>query len=81
MNMQELMAEAVLLPVEERVRVVDVLLDSLNPKESASDERWAEVARRRLEQLASGQVTAIPGRELVLHSRRLFERIMDCYRY
>ena len=64
MTMQELMAEVVLLPVEERVRVVDMLLESLNSREFASDERWAAVARRRLEQLAAGQVTAIPGEEV-----------------
>ena len=60
MNMQELMAEAVLLSVEERVRVVDVLLQSLNPTESVIDGRWAAVARQRLEQLRSGQVSAVP---------------------
>lgn len=72
MNTQELMAEAILLPVEERVLVVDALLKSLNPTETASDERWAVIAQHRLEQLRSGQVTAIPGEAVFAHiARRL----------
>ncbi|PJB07298.1 MAG: addiction module protein [Hydrogenophilales bacterium CG_4_9_14_3_um_filter_63_34] len=66
------MAEAVALPVEERARVVENLLSSLNPPDQAVDAAWASVARRRLDDLRSGRVEAIPG-EVV------FERIRQRY--
>lgn len=68
----ELIAEAVALPVEERARVVENLLSSLNPPDQAVDAAWATVARRRLDELRSGRVEAIPG-EVV------FERIRQRY--
>ena len=64
MKTKDLIAEAVLLPVEERAMVVDSLLKSLNPPESQMDKRWAAVAKRRLEQLRSGEVQAVPGEEV-----------------
>jgi len=67
-----LIAEAVALPVEERARVVENLLSSLNPPDQAVDAAWASVARRRLDDLRSGRVEAIPG-EVV------FERIRQRY--
>jgi hypothetical protein len=44
--------------------VVDSLLRSLNPPEAELDKRWAAVAKRRLEQLRSGEVKAVPGEEV-----------------
>lgn len=64
MKTKELIAEAISLPVEERAIVVDSILRSLNPPESDIDKKWAEVAKRRLEELRSGQVQAIPGDEV-----------------
>jgi len=72
MNTIKLIAEAVALPVEERARVVENLLSSLNPPDQAVDAAWASVARRRLDDLRSGRVEAIPG-EVV------FERIRQRY--
>ncbi len=64
MKTKDLIAEAVSLPVEERAMVVDSLLRSLNPPEAEMDKRWAAVAKRRLEQLRSGEVKAVPGEEV-----------------
>jgi len=72
MKTNELIAEAVSLPVEERARVVENLLSSLNPPDQAVDAAWASVARHRLDELRSGRVEAIPG-EVV------FERIRQRY--
>ena len=63
MNAKELIREAVSLPVEERALVVDSLLRSINQPESAIDKKWAEAARRRLAELRSGSVEAIPGQK------------------
>jgi putative addiction module component (TIGR02574 family) len=68
MKVKDLINEAASLPVEERAMVVDSLLRSLNPPESEIDKKWAAVAQRRLEEIRSGAVEAIPG-------ERVFEKI------
>jgi putative addiction module component (TIGR02574 family) len=60
MNTKQLIDEAVSLPVEERALLVDSLLRSLNQPESEIDKKWATEANRRLAELRSGQVQAIP---------------------
>ena len=64
MKTKDLTAEAISLPVEERAMVADSVLKSLNPPESDIDKKWAAVAKRRLIELRSGQVEAIPGDEV-----------------
>jgi len=64
MKTADLVAEAISLPVEERARVVDSILQSLNPPDKNIDTKWAEVARRRLEELRTGKVQAVPGDEV-----------------
>jgi putative addiction module component (TIGR02574 family) len=70
MKTKDLIAEAVSLPVEERAMVVDSLLRSLNPPEAEMDKRWAAVAKRRLEQVRSGEIEAVPG-------EKVFQRIWN----
>ncbi len=64
MSTEDLIAEAQSLPLEERVAVVDTLLRSLNSPNSDIDARWAEVARKRWDELRSGEVEAVPGEEV-----------------
>lgn len=71
MKTQDLIAEAISLPVEERAMVVDSILKSLNPTESDIDKKWAAVARRRLQELRSGEVEAIPGDDVF---KRIWQR-------
>lgn len=73
MNMKQLIDEAVSLPVEERALVVDSLLRSLNQPESEIDKKWSEEAKRRLAELRSGQVQAIPGDEVFAGVWKKFE--------
>lgn len=61
MNTQELIDEAISLPVEERALVVDSLLRSLSQPESETDKKWVATAKRRLTELRSGSVNAVPG--------------------
>lgn len=63
MKTADLIAEAISLPVEERARVVDSLLKSLNAPETDVDQKWAVVAKRRLEELRTGEAVAVPGNE------------------
>ena len=64
MKVRELIDQARALPVEERAIVIDYLLRSLNPPEPIIDERWAWVARQRLEDIRSGAVKTIPGEDV-----------------
>jgi putative addiction module component (TIGR02574 family) len=74
MNTKELIDEAVLLPVEERALVVDSLLRSLNQPESEIDKNWASVAKRRLAEMKSGAVEAVPGQKVFENIWKRFEQ-------
>ncbi len=72
MNTKQLIDAAVSLPVDERAHVVDLLLRSLNPPESALDQKWMDEVQRRLVELRSGRVAAVSG-EVVFN--RLWSRL------
>ena len=59
MNTKELIDEAVSLPIEKRVLVVDSLLKSLNQPESEIDKKWSEIAQKRLMEMSSGEVRLV----------------------
>ena len=73
MKTKELIAEAVSLPVEERALLVDSLLSSLNTPESTIDKQWAAVAKDRLQQIRTGEVTAISSDEVFKKIAARFE--------
>ncbi|MCX7100753.1 MAG: addiction module protein [Methylobacter sp.] len=64
MKTKDLIAEAVSLPIEERTLVVDSYLRSLNTPELEIDTKWALVAKHRLQQLRSGEITAVSSDEV-----------------
>ena len=61
---QELFDEAVSLPVEIRVELVDKLLRSLHPVQKEIDELWAAEAEKRVEEIKSGKVKTVLGDEV-----------------
>ena len=74
MKTADLIDEVASLPVEERARVVDTLLRSLNAPESAIDSAWMEVAQRRLDELRAGRVEAVPGEAVFERIRQRYEK-------
>lgn len=72
MKTHELIDEVASLPLEERAKVVDLLLQTFNRPDETHAAEWLAVAQRRLAELRSGQVQTIPGEEV-------FARI--CSRY
>jgi len=66
-----LIDEAMELPVEERIRMVDSLLLTLNPADAGIEAAWVAVAERRLDDLLSGRVQGIPAEEVFEEARRL----------
>ena len=61
---QDLIDEAISLPIEERALLVDSLLRSMNPLNEENDQKWASEAKTRLEELRSGKVKPVPGEEV-----------------
>ncbi len=61
MTTNQLIEEAISLPVEERALVVDSLLRSLNQPDTEVDSRWATLAQRRLMETRNGSVQGVPG--------------------
>jgi len=72
MKPRELIAEALSLPVEERAIVVDFILRSLNSPEDDIDRQWIAEAERRLEEVRTGRVKAIPGDQVFAQIRKRF---------
>ena len=65
--------EALSLPAEERVDLIQRLVSSLNlPTRPEIDRLWAEEAERRLGEIERGEVEMIPGEEV-------FERLRQKY--
>ncbi len=60
----DLIAEALSLPVEIRMQLADKLLQSLNPSRKEIDEVWAAEAEKRVEEIRTGKVKTIPGKQV-----------------
>ena len=52
------------LPVEERARVADCILRSLNQTVPAVDQKWANLAAKRLHDIRAGTVNPVAGDEV-----------------
>ena len=72
--MKEIIEEAESLPVEERVVVIDSLLQSINPMPADVEAEWVKVAKRRLAELRSGRVKPVPGSEVFARIRNRLEK-------
>ncbi|MBF0410903.1 MAG: addiction module protein [Candidatus Riflebacteria bacterium] len=63
------------LTCEDRIYLVDRLLKSLNsPTKDEIDRAWAEEAERRIDELDSGLVKAIPGEQVFTEIRRKLKK-------
>ena len=71
---KEIIEEAESLPVEERVVVIDSLLRTINPSLADVEAEWMKVAKRRLAELRSGTVKAVPGNEVFARITTRFEK-------
>jgi putative addiction module component (TIGR02574 family) len=58
---EDLIDEAISLPVETRTLLVDKLLQSLNPTQTEIDVLWAKEAEKRVEEIRTGKVETVPG--------------------
>jgi putative addiction module component (TIGR02574 family) len=67
--------EALELPADARISLVDRILASLNlPTQPEIDRLWAEEAERRVAEIDAGKVELIPGEEVFGKIRRKYAR-------
>ena len=60
------------LPTDQRLGLIDKLLESINPSISSIQEAWVKEAEQRLESYREGKAQSIPGEEVF---RRLQDRL------
>ena len=74
MNLQKIEDEALHLPKDERVQLVRRLVLSLeSPSEEELRSDWLLEAQRRAEELDSGSVQAVPGKDVMKKARVLIK--------
>jgi putative addiction module component (TIGR02574 family) len=61
---EDLFDEAISLPVEVRTQLVDKLLQSLNPTQTEIDNIWAKEAENRVEEIRTGKVKTVSGKQV-----------------
>jgi len=67
--------EALSLPADVRLGLVEKLLTSLNlPIDAEIDRLWAEEAERRVSQIEASEVKLVPGEEVFSKIRAKFEK-------
>ena len=64
MKTDDLILEIQSLPVEERARVADCILRSLNQTVSEVDQKWTDLAARRLQDIQTGVVKPVAGEDV-----------------
>ena len=75
MTIEQIAAEALTLPSEERALLADRLVESLDAAEvNRIDRVWATEAKRRRDEVRSGLVQTIPGDEALARVRRSLGR-------
>ena len=68
---KKVMSDALSLPADARVDLVEKLLTSLNlPSRPEIDRAWAGEAERRLGEIERGDVTPVPGKEVFSRIRK-----------
>ena len=67
----KIISEAESLPVEERLKIVDSLLRSLNPPDPEVDRQWIAEARR-LDEIRFGKVQPAAGAHVMQRLRERF---------
>ena len=73
-NTNELLSMVESLPIDIRTQLIEKLLNSLNPSQKEIDELWAEEAEKRVEELKTGEVQAIPGDKVFREIQEIFSR-------
>jgi putative addiction module component (TIGR02574 family) len=73
--LEKVLDEALLLPADARVGLVEKIIESLNlPIRPEIDKLWAEEVEKRIQQIDRGEVDLIPGEEVFAKIRNKHTR-------
>jgi hypothetical protein len=64
MSTKEILAEMLLLPIEQRAMLADTLLKSLNTLDAKIDNEWLNLAKARYEEINSGRINTVNGADV-----------------
>jgi len=70
----ELSARARALPPEERARLAEELLASLDPREAEVESAWDDELRRRIDEIERAAVPLVPAAQAFAQVRRALRR-------
>ncbi|OIO61087.1 MAG: hypothetical protein AUK32_06255 [Candidatus Aquicultor secundus] len=64
MKTNELISMVESLPVDIKTKLVEKILDSLHPSQKEIDVLWAKEAEKRIDEIGTGKVKTIPGKDV-----------------
>lgn len=65
MTTKEIITKVADLPVEQRAKIADQILQTLNTPDPDIEKAWTKEAQRRLKEFEKGEVEAIPGEQVM----------------
>jgi putative addiction module component (TIGR02574 family) len=74
MKTKEMVAAISKLPVEERAKAVDEILQTFHRIDPDIEQAWAEEAERRLEEFKKGNAETIPGEQVHRQLRKKYSK-------
>lgn len=64
LKQKELFDEIDILPIDLKTKIVDKILNSINPIDKSIDELWMKEVNKRKEEIESSEVTLISGEDV-----------------
>jgi len=74
MKTKDLIAEISDLPIEQRARIADQILQSLNAPDPDIDSAWIQEVEERVEEYEQGKVELIPAQKVFKNLRNITEK-------
>jgi len=74
MKTKDLIAEISDLPIEQRARIADQILQSLNAPDPDIDSAWIQEVEERVEEYEQGKVELIPAHKVFKNLRNITEK-------
>lgn len=71
-KVESIILDAQSLPPEDRIRIVDSLLQSIAPSDPEIERAWLAESRRRLNEIESGNVETVPLEVVMARLRERF---------
>lgn len=72
MQLNDIFKNVESLPIDIRLKLVDSILLSLNPKNSEIEDKWTETAEKRLAEITSGKVKTISMEQIIEKVRKKY---------